>query len=323
MLLASPTGASADCSCIFQGQKLPANLLTNYPTSDPGKYATYSAVSIYGTTCGAWDQMEGTPWKSSCPNTADFSAKEKSWCQLPWCYVDASCSSKISSSVFSGSSTAYYSYDACGAPDCYNAGPSGAYGQGTTGCPYDPYGTSTYKVHKGGDCACMFQGSQLPASIYTNYPSTDAGKYKDLAGIANYGVTCAAWDQVPDTPWASSCPLGADWCDQSNNWCQIPWCYVSSSCSTKIASSVFSGSNAAYYSYDTCMHAPDCYTNAAKAAYYSYLPPACPFDSSDTQWYTAKLCTSGWTPAGDSEASSASSTAMTPIIMVLVTFLLT
>jgi len=302
-LLALPTGASADCSCIYQGSRLLPSLYANYPSSDPGKYNTgYDAIDIYGTTCAAWDQMEGTPWKSYCPDNADFSLVANSWCQAPWCYVASSCSSKIASSVFAGSSTAYYSYATCGnTPDCYTNS-----GAGVTGCPYDPHGTKTNKIHKGGDCACTYQGNTLASSLYNNYPTSNPGRYKDYAGIKNYGTTCAAWDQLPNTPWFSYCPSGSDWCHQTFNWCQLPWCYVNENCNTRIASSVFKGSTTAYYSYDTCLSTPDCYTNSAEADWAS-LPSACPFDSSDSGWYTKSNCPNGYTGTASTSTTGASS----------------
>jgi len=216
----------------------------------------------------------------------DGSWPTKNWCQLPWCYVDSSCESGIASSVFAGSTVAKYSYAVCGAPDCYNKPTA-------PGCPHDPNADGSYAVYKKA-CPCQYHGLSLPSSLYTNYPSDKPGKYKDLTAISVYGTTCAAWDQSPDTPWYSYCPSGAEWCDYGKNWCQEPWCYVSSSCSSKVASSVFKGSTTAYYSYDTCRSTPDCYTNSASKDNYAKLPATCPFDRYDNTWYTDKVCTDGW-----------------------------
>ena len=57
---------------------------------------------------------------------------------------------------------------------------------------------------------------------------------------------------------------------------------------------VFEGSTTAYFSYDTCMRTPDCYTNSG-ADDRANLPASCPFDSTDTSWSTAEDCPNGWT----------------------------
>jgi len=290
---------AGDCSCKYQGSLLPEDLYTNYPSSEPGKYQDESSIRSYGTMCAAWDQVPGTPWVSSCNGTTDFSQPDVNWCQIPWCYVDESCDSRVASSVFAGSATAFYSYATCGnAPDCYSDGTNGPYGAGTAGCPYDPHGENTYMVYKQ-DCPCTYQGATLPSDLYTNYPTTDPGQYAGLAQIELYGTTCAAWDQSPDTPWYSSCPSGADWCSYDHNWCQAPWCYVSETCSTGVGSAVFAGSTTAYYSYDTCMSTPDCYTNSG-ADDRANLPASCPFDSTDNSWSTAEDCPTGWTAVNTS-----------------------
>ena len=199
------------------------------------------------------------------------------WCQLPWCFVDKRCASRIPSVVFNGS-MAYYSYDTCGnTPDCYNDFSS------DKRCPYDPYGTKSYKVHKGHNCECILHGSHLPADVYTLYPLGEPGKYANLTHISVYGTTCAAWDQMPSTPWAPYCPRDADWCRSEFNFCQLPFCYVTEACDSRVPSSLFQGSStAAYYSYDTCLSTPDCKTMP--------FDDACPFDSADTGWATAQEC---------------------------------
>jgi len=275
---------SGSCACIYQGQRLSESLYNNYPSSEPGKYQNFSAINLYGTMCAAWDQMKDTPWYSYC--TEGPWDGDNNWCQNAWCYVGAGCATKVPSSVFAGSSTAFYSYETCGAPDCYTT-------KDGEGCPHDPTGMKTYMVHKGGDCACAYQGQVLATEIYTDYPLSDPGKHKDKAAISSYGTTCAAWDQSPDTPWYSYCPAESDFCKSDFNWCQAPWCYVSESCSTKVASSVFQGSPVAFYSYDTC-GAPDCYANAYDDNTCN-MPSACPFDTAT--WYTAGSCSSGFTDA--------------------------
>jgi len=201
------------------------------------------------------------------------------------------------------------SYKACGhTADCYTNIAWNANYVWPTGCPYDPTGSRTYKVHKGSDCACTFQGKTLSADIYNNYPEKDPagcegdsctkspGMYASLDSIKYYGSTCGAWDQMPATPWHSYCPASSDWCNPDYNWCQQPWCYVDAKCATGVTSSVFKGSPVAFYSYNTCLNSPDCYTNVAwNDDFGTNAPAECPFDASDNNWYTAKLCPNGFT----------------------------
>ena len=275
-------------------------------------YKNEKAINLYGSTCGAWDQAPGTPWYSYCPNTSNWSHPDYNWCQQPWCYVDPSCPDAVPSSVFTGSADAsHYSYLSCGSKsDCYtNIAWNKTY-KWPANCPYDPTGSKTYKTHKAGSCACMFQGKALPSTLYDNYPSkspagcnnsTDCkkypGMYKALAAIKYYGTTCVSWDQQPGTPWYSYCPAGSKWCGYDHNWCQQPWCYVDSSCATAVPSTVFSGSDTGFYSYNTCANAPDCYSKIAWNSTPS-PPKACPFDSSDNGWHTDTQCPNGWRVGG-------------------------
>jgi len=288
------TAASGDCACIYQGSELAADTYNSYPADDPGKYNTYESIKVYGTTCAAWDAIPGTPWFSYCPGNASFGTADYNWCQQPWCYVDSSCSSAVGTSVFAGSSTTHYSYLTCGsAADCYtNIAWNDSYSW-PAGCPYDPYSTTDYKVFKTGSCSCLYHGQLLASDIYTNYPAQDPGKYASNGNIKIYGTSCAAWDQVPETPWASDCPSGSDWCNKDYNWCQLPWCYVDSSCATGVSTSVFNGSTTTHYSYDTCLGTPDCYTDIAWGTT-DGAPQGCPFDQSSSGWYTAKNCSDGW-----------------------------
>jgi hypothetical protein len=273
------------CKCKFQGTLLNASAVA-YAVGQGNTVDT----AAYGTTCAAWDSMPGTPWFSSCdPTTITDWSGGKNWCQTPWCYVDSTCPNKTSSSLFgSDSGIEFFSYYACGkAPNCYSDPPD-------AGCPFNFGDTMLDYMISKDSCPCTFAGSTLPEDIYMNYPSSNPGAYAELANIQYYGTTCAAWDTVPDTPWYSYCPMEADWCHQSMNWCVLPWCYVSEECTTKIESSAFAGSSVAYYSYDTCMSTPDCYTNSDRLAW-DDLPESCPFDSSDSGWSTPMLCEEGYT----------------------------
>jgi len=354
LAIALPTLASAVCPCVFQGQTLPASIYDNYPnkkpanctpaasgctpgsvcgdtcTKWPGMYKNSPMTKYYGTNCAPWDQMPDTPWYSYCPMTSDWSNQDFNWCQQPWCYVDnTTCTEGVPSSVFAGSEVAYYSYLSCGhTADCYTNIAWNASYVWPANCPYDPTSQSTYRVHKSGVCACMFQGAQMDAATYTNYPvknpvgctvggSPDCanwpGQYKDQEAIKLYGTTCASWDQMPGTPWFSYCPAGSLWCHYDWNWCTQPWCYVNETCSSGVASSVYKGSPVAFYSYDTCLSTPDCYTNVAwKNSTTRVLPAACPYDSSDNGWYTAKACASGWEfPVTTTTTTAAKKTGLT------------
>ena len=275
------TSWSDVCKCSFQSSSIPLGLIQNYPRSEPGKYASLANIGIYGTSCAAWDQMPETPLVGSCTPGSNWSSKSLNWCQIPWCYVDSTCPSRIRSTVFEGSKTIWYSYDSCGnAPDCYNDFSL------DKRCPYDPSGTRSYVLHKGNGCECSYHGMELPAAVYRNFPMDEPGKYANLSYIKIYGTSCAAWDQMPDTPWSEYCPVDADWCNSMYNWCQLPWCFVGSNCSSRVASTVFAGSEAAFLSYDTCLSAPDCRTTP--------YDPACPFHTATLAWSTAAHCPNSW-----------------------------
>merc|ERR1712232_114969 len=70
-------------------------------------------------------------------------------------------------------------------------------------------------------------------------------------------------------------------------------CYVDKDCATAVPTSVFNGSTIAFFSYDTCVETPDCYTDVAWET--TPDPDAgCPFDKTDNGWYTAGMCAE-WT----------------------------
>eukprot|EP00416_Gambierdiscus_australes_P040741 CAMPEP_0171099982 /NCGR_PEP_ID=MMETSP0766_2-20121228/52685_1 /TAXON_ID=439317 /ORGANISM="Gambierdiscus australes, Strain CAWD 149" /LENGTH=338 /DNA_ID=CAMNT_0011559727 /DNA_START=68 /DNA_END=1084 /DNA_ORIENTATION=- len=294
VLCTMPLRLEGRCACKYQGLVLDESLYAQFPSDEPGLYQELAQIKLYGTMCAAWDAMPGTPWqKSSCPKGADFSAKEHNWCQVPWCYVDESCESRVPSSVFNGSD-AFFSYAICGnGPDCFSDGPGGPFGQGTAGCPYDPNGDSKHTVHRG-SCRCLYHGAVLPKIVYTEYPIGERGKYEGVPNIAVYGTTCAAWDQSPGSPLAASCPEGSDWCARPANWCQEPWCYVSESCYWATPSTVFRGSTTVFFSYDTCLGSPDCYTKSRRETDWPDLPAACPYDSRHVNWHTKRDCPHGW-----------------------------
>ncbi|CAJ1363206.1 unnamed protein product [Effrenium voratum] len=149
-----PESWSDVCKCIYQGQVLPPELYTMFPVDFPGKNKHFPNIAVYGTTCASWDQVPYTPLATQCEPGSNFSQQEYNWCQIPWCYVHASCPSRVASELFKGSMTTFYSYDSCGnAPDCYNNFQDSR-------CPYDPTGEKSYKVYKGRGCECTYQGGQ-------------------------------------------------------------------------------------------------------------------------------------------------------------------
>lgn len=153
-------------------------------------------------------------------------------------------------------------------------------------CPYDPYGDKQYHIYKDkDDCACLYHGGELPANLISSYPATNPGQYAQLPNVRIYGTSCAAWDQFPGTPHFPQCRPDSDWCHSNYNWCQLPWCFVSSKCATRVASDTFSGAGM-YLSYDTCLSTPDCKT-------FPY-DSKCPFDALDTGWSTPQVCETSW-----------------------------
>ncbi|CAD7950566.1 unnamed protein product [Amoebophrya sp. A120] len=287
-------GTFSDCSCKAQGTNHTTAFLDMYPITNPGQYKNLGAVGIYGSSCAAWDRVPDTPWVSYCQTPANFGTTDN-WCTSPWCYADESCTWGVQSSVFQGSPLAFYSYQSCGVNNCYTSVPGISSTTATGFCPNDPTGTKSNKYDKAGSCACLFGGDKINSTITGSYPASNPGQYQNLKFISYYGTTCAAWDQMPDTPWYSYCPASQNdvaahlgWCSKDYNWCQVPWCYVDPSCPTGIASSVFAGSTAAKYSYDTCRSAPDCYNTP--------YDTQCPADASKlNNWHTAKACgTTTW-----------------------------
>lgn len=127
-------------------------------------------------------------------------------------------------------------------PTCYGANHE-------AGCPYDVRNNKAMTAQKCGahysDCQCKFNSGALPSSIYTNYPSTEPGKYKDKEFVSLYGTSCAAWDSIPGTPWfESSCKntTTAQLQTKEKTWCAGQWCYVEETCPTGVSTDVFKGS---------------------------------------------------------------------------------
>ena len=265
------------CECSYHGVELPESAYRNYPVDAPGKYENASYIKIYGTSCAAWDQMPGTPWIEYCPSTADWCNSMYNWCQLPWCFVGSSCSTRVATTVFAGSEAAFLSYDTClSAPDCSTT-------PYDIRCPFDRHDNNWATPQECPDswsdvCECIFQGSNLPSEVYLNHPRDQPGQFASLPNIAAYGTSCASWDTVPGTPLSARCRPDSNWSSSTYNFCQLPWCYVNSTCASHRVSSLFNGSIASFYSYDACGNAPDCYSQFES-------DPRCPYDPYNNEHY--------------------------------------
>jgi len=259
------------CQCKYAGgDGLPDSYWQNSEYADA---TSYPMIEQYGTGCVPWDSLEGTPWFSSCDRDAgkDWCSPSDDWCNVPWCYVEKStCSTFQSSDVFPDATDLGYSYQVCGAIDCYNDPADPA-------CPYDIHGVCpaelTYDQECLGaaapaptpadPCACIYLDG-LPTSVW------QGGQYESLSQISQYGATCAPWDSIADTPWYGSCD-DEDHCNNTHGWCDDPWCYVSPSCSTAQPSDVFADNDVDLsFSYQACGSPADCYSDNTQAA--------CPYD---------------------------------------------
>lgn len=129
---------SGDCDCLYKGTTLPDSLINDSSTTYDVDYTSY-----YGTTCAAWDTIPSTPFHDgycNCDLNNDsfcnatrvdgYGINCGNWCHNQWCYVSSDCGTKASTTVFAPA-TLYYSYYACGDPNCYSATESA--------CPFDEF----------------------------------------------------------------------------------------------------------------------------------------------------------------------------------------
>lgn len=115
------------CKCKYEGGEIPMHWYSG------GSMPNWNGMALYGTSCSPWDRLAGSPFWNQCDASMGSDLCTNSWCLEKWCYVEANCSSGILATnpawVTPGLMEArYYSYEACGNPDCYNGG---------IGCPYD------------------------------------------------------------------------------------------------------------------------------------------------------------------------------------------
>ena len=250
-----PLGNCPDpCACKYAHGGLPQEMWKG------GQYENMPMISQYGAACAAWDMIPGTPWYTDyCGTDKDYCHRENSWCAAAWCYVDSSCPTWTSTSVFKDVEATVnlalgYSYERCGSTNCYT-------NQSAEGCPYDWDGTC---------CDCTY-ASGLPEKFWKG------GKYANMPMISSYGVQCAGWDSIPGTPWyAGYCDTaaGKDYCASADSWCNDPWCYVDKDrCNSWVSTSVFKDVPEAPatlgYSYKHC-NSLNCFSNTTAAG--------CPYD---------------------------------------------
>merc|ERR1711939_77339 len=240
------------CKCI--GVDLQTKMGSSHGFSDN--------IAQYGDFCAAWDYLEGTPWKSYCPDDSENWCSSENWCMGSWCYVSPECPSFVPTSVFADINedigTIGYSYETCGSKNCY----AGAYDDPPNmqaGCPDDPTGQLGCDATSGFDDRCKCIG--IDEVWYTG------GKFEKMPNIASYGDFCLAWDNLYGTPWNSYCPDDSENLCSSDNWCMGSWCYVDPSCPSFTPTSVFAdvmdastGLNLGY-SYEAC-GSKDCYAVA-------------------------------------------------------------
>merc|ERR1712063_69330 len=100
------------------------------------------------------------------------------WCHNQWCYVNSSCGTKASTTVFSPA-TLYYSYYACGDPNCYSATESK--------CPFDEFCALECDV-----CSDNCSETTTSTECATDTTETTTSTATDTAGKATCTVTAAA-----------------------------------------------------------------------------------------------------------------------------------
>ena len=88
-----------------------------------------SVLKIYGGRCEQWDNLIGSPNQEFCPPNVDVCVPHGNWCSQHWCYVNdpEACAARgfdvVPSTVFAtanGEPNAFYSYEICGYPNCFD-----------------------------------------------------------------------------------------------------------------------------------------------------------------------------------------------------------
>lgn len=231
------------CACLYrESGELPSDFI-------PADSA-FANIKYYGTSCGLWDQLPGTPFFGSCDVSAGADLCTNSWCQGHWCYVDPSCPSAATTTPgWATGVSVSFSYAACGSTDCFT---------GTEGCPYDPEGACGKP-----SCACKYQNGEIPSEWY------EGGSGLDYSMMPYYGTSCTAWDSMPSTPFYDSSCKGADVCEDS--WCIERWCFVDANCPTAatVTNPFWANPNMevkVHFSYETCGN-PDCFMGSSECPY--------------------------------------------------------
>ncbi|CAJ1342244.1 unnamed protein product, partial [Effrenium voratum] len=157
--------------------------------------------SDYGSSCGAWDMANCAVNYS--PDQVDL------WCCADWCYVDKECSHAIASLNDGMEGILYWSDNAC-QDDASRM----------LQCPYKPTPSTT------NEAACQCLGESLPESYLSE-------KGINVALHASFGAQCGPHD-------AFLCEIMYPNADHGM-WCCHSWCYVSETCPTARASTIWPG----------------------------------------------------------------------------------
>mmetsp|Transcript_64656 Transcript_64656/g.131447 ORF Transcript_64656/g.131447 Transcript_64656/m.131447 type:complete len:845 (-) Transcript_64656:209-2743(-) len=164
----------------------------------------------YGSTCGAWDMANcATNYR---PDQVD------TWCCANWCYVDKECPSAVASLNPGMEGVLYWSDNVCVDDPAL-----------MLQCPYQPQPNVSAS-----DTSCDCLDATMPSELITSLGL-------DLTTYADYGRQCG--------------PHDADVCDKTYPgadhamWCCTSWCWVSATCPTARASTVWQGY---YWSQEKC-----------------------------------------------------------------------
>mmetsp|Transcript_64658 Transcript_64658/g.131465 ORF Transcript_64658/g.131465 Transcript_64658/m.131465 type:complete len:846 (-) Transcript_64658:209-2746(-) len=230
--------ATADCPDAYQSQAIPGQFfsyaacsVTHPPPStcswsevqkkaDPCTCKDQSSlfnaamqakfVDSYGSSCSAWDMVNCAA--NYRPDQVD------TWCCANWCYVDKECPSAVASLNPGMEGVLYWSDNVCVDDPAL-----------MLQCPYQPQPNVSAS-----DTSCDCLDATMPSELITSLGL-------DLTTYADYGRQCG--------------PHDADVCDKTYPgadhamWCCTSWCWVSATCPTARASTVWQGY---YWSQEKC-----------------------------------------------------------------------
>ncbi|CAJ1355436.1 unnamed protein product [Effrenium voratum] len=221
--------ATSDCPDAFQSQAIPGQYFSYAAcnTYDPVTPCQWTAIaeandpcncknmgssfnaamsskfpSTYGSQCGSWDMTNCAT--NYAPDQVD------TWCCSSWCYVDKACSSALASLNPGMESVLYWSNNVCQDDPAL-----------MVQCPYKPQPNVS---DSDTSCACLEE--TMPSSIVESL-GVNASLYAD------YGKVCGAHDALICDKTYPNAQLGM--------WCCMSWCWVSETCPTSRASTVWPG----------------------------------------------------------------------------------